>query len=955
MALTPGTRLGVYQITAALGEGGMGQVWRARDTKLDRDVAIKVLPAAFAHDADRLARFTREAKTLAALNHPHIAAIYGLEESSGITALVMELVEGDDLSQRIARGAIPIDEALPIAKQIAEALEAAHEQGIIHRDLKPANIKVREDGTVKVLDFGLAKAMDPPAGSSPHVSQSPTISLHATQAGIILGTAAYMSPEQASGKPVDKRADVWSFGVVVLEMLTGQRLFDGETVSHTLADVLRGPIDLTRLPPGTPRVIRELLRRCLHRDVKKRLRDMGEARITIDDALGGSSAEETSSAAPPAAAVPRSVVARALPWALVVTSTIALITALVLWAPWRSAPVPAPRTLMALIGADASLPTGGAPATLSPDGTTLAFVARQANQTRLFIRKLDQLDAAALAGTEGANNPFFSPDGEWIAFFAGGTLKKISVTGGAAVTLCDAQSVAGGTWADDDTILFTPTGTRNSTLMRVSATGGTPTVFGALSPGATTQRWAQVLPGGHAVLFSENLSLDNWDTANLVVAPLSGLPADPSAGALAKVEASAKAGGAPKVVVSGGYYGRYVPSGPGSPERDERDLSAKALWAKAEGGHLIYLRQGTLFAVRFDLTRLETVGPAVPVFGGIATSPAEGGAQLAVSSEGTLVYVPGSAAAAGPIDWLTRDGKATVLRAANADWANPRFSPDGQKLALEIFDGKQRDLWVYEWARDTLTQLTFDPGQDAYPVWTPDGRRLVFASDRATAGTRNLYWVNADGTGEVTRLTASPENQVPRSWHPGGRFLAFQAVRPGTGNDLLIMPMEGDATRGWIPGTPTVFLSTPATETTPRFSPDGRWIAYTSNDAGGTNVYVRPFPGPGGPWRISTAGGFYPQWSAAAPELLFLPIGQARIMAATYAVVGDSFRADTPQVWSPPNIQGATGTNAAYDLHPDGKRVATSVVSTQASGVQDKVVFVFNFADYLRTIAPGNK
>ena len=916
MGLPPGTRLGVFTITAQIGVGGMGEVYQATDTNLKRQVAIKVLPAAVAGDADRLARFQREAEVLAALNHPNIAAIYGLEKTPDFTALVMELVEGDDLSQRIARGALPIDEALPIAKQIAEALEAAHEQGIVHRDLKPANIKVRPDGTVKVLDFGLAKAMEPAAASSAEAMNSPTLSLHATQAGIILGTAAYMSPEQASGKPVDKRADVWSFGVVLLEMLTGQRLFDGETVSHTLADVLRGPIDFTRLPAGTPKAIRDLLRRCLNRDVKKRLRDMGEARIAIEDALGGGAPDETSSAALAAPAAPRSVVARALPWAVAGIFFVALIAALVLWAPWRSAPVPAPRKLLASIGAETSLLFNrGASAVLSPDGTTLAFVGQQVGQTRLFIRKLDQLQAGPLAGTEGAENPFFSPDGQWITFFAGGKLKKVSVTGGAAISLCDAPSGRGGTWTDDDTIIFAPETT--GTLMRVSAAGGTPAAFGTLGQGAVTQRWPQVLPGGRAVLYTEHSSPSGWDAANLVVALL-----------------STTSGGAPKVVVRGGYFGRYVPS-----------------------GHLIYLQQGTLFAVRFDRDRLETVGQAVPALEGVAASPGLGNAQVAVSADGTLAYVPGAVATnARPLDWVTRDGKTSVLRATKANWSNPHFSPDGQKLALEVFDGKQGEIWVYEWARDTLTQLTFDPGNDRLPVWTPDGRRIAFASDRAKTGILNWYWVNADGTGEVARLTDSPDSVGSGSWHPSGKFFAFRAGRGGSGDDLMILPMEGDAARGWTPGKPTVFLSTPASETWPTFSPDGRWIAYSSNETGPTDLYVRPFPGPGGKWRISTEGGAVPRWSATTPELLFRrPVNSGQIMVASYAVVGEAFRAGTPQLWSPTIAEGWGPGTAGYDLHPDGKRVAAAAAQVQADSVQDKVVFVSNFADYLRTIAPGNK
>ena len=587
------------------------------------------------------------------------------------------------------------------------------------------------------------------------------------------------------------------------------------------------------------------------------------------------------------------------------------------WAPWRSAPVPAPRKLLAShrrrrVAADQP----GASAILSPDGTTLAFVARQAGPTRLFIRKLDQLQAAPLAGTEGAENPFFSPDGQWLAFFAGGTLKKISVTGGAAVTLCDAPQGRGGTWADDDTILFTPTGAPNATLMRVSAAGGTPAAFGALSPGADE---AAVAAGA----------------------------AGRSGGAVQRALVAATTGTRPT---------SSSPRCRAGPRRWSSAAGTTAATCRA--AHLIYLHQGTLFAVPFDLTRLETVGPAVPALEGVAAIPTTGGAQLAVSSEGTLVYVPGTAvSAARPIDWLTRDGKTAVLRAANADWANPRFSPDGQKLALDISDGKQRDIWVYDWARDTLTQLTFDPGDDRFPVWTPDGRRLVFASDRAKAGTSNLYWVNADGTGEVTRLTDSPEYQVPRSsWHPSGRFLAFHAGRRATGNDLMILPMEGDATRGWTPGTPTVFLSTPANETTPMFSPDGRWIAYTSNEAGGaSDVYVRPFPGPGGQWRISTAGGRYPRWSATAPELLFVERSRH-----------DHGRAVRRRRRLVPRRHAA---DLVADEHSgcDSRRTPRTICIRTASGSrpprsseqrrrrQDQVVFVFNFGDYLRTIAPGNK
>ena len=940
MALTLGSRLGPYEVIACIGVGGMGEVFRARDTKLNRDVALKVLPESFATDPDRLARFTREAQTLAALNHPNIAHIHGLEESGGVRALVMELVEGEDLSAHIARGAMPLADALPIAKQIADALEAAHEQGIIHRDLKPANIKVRADGTVKVLDFGLAKAVDPAGASSADVMNSPTMTARATQMGMIIGTAAYMAPEQARGKVVDRRADIWAFGVVLYEMLTGQRAFEGEDISITLASVLKEDVRWVALPDNLPAPALRLLRRCLEKDPRRRLSWIGEARLTLEDPAtlqpAVAAAPVTVAPATPAAPLWR----RALPWAVAGALGAALIAAVLAWAPWRTTPPPTPRKLLASIGTDASLSTGfGAATILSPDGTTLAFVAVPATQARpaLFVRKLVELQATALSGTEDAASPFFSPDGQWIAYFAGGQLKKVSATGGASIKLCDAPNGRGGTWTDDDTIIFAPDSASKVRLMRVPAAGGAAAVFGTLGTGATTQRWPQALPGGRSVLYTEHSATGNFDAANLVVAPISG--------------------GAPKVVVRGGYYGRYVSSGPGAP------TGGLAAPKRSEGGHLVYMNQGTLFAVRFDLDRLEIIGPAAPAIEGIATIQASvGGAQLAVSADGTIVYVPGIVSAvATPIDWLTRDGKTSPLRADKADWANPRFSPDGQKLAIDISDGQQRDVWVYDVTRGTLTQLTFDAANDAKPVWTPDGRRIVFASDRAKPGAENLYWVSADGTGQVSRLTDSPNFQWPHSWHPSARFLAFTETRGATGADLMILPMEGDATRGWTPGTPTVFLGTKASEGAPTFSPDGRFIAYTSTaGSGGSSydIYVRPFQGSGGPWRVSTTGGIYSEWSATTHELLFanyLDPTPSKIMAAPYAVVGDSFQAETPKVWSSTSVQRATPFNSAYDLHPDGKRIAAAAVVDQSGIVQDKVVFVFNFAEYLAKIAPGKK
>ncbi|MGH9410559.1 MAG: protein kinase domain-containing protein [Vicinamibacterales bacterium] len=914
---------------SAIGAGGMGEVYRARDTNLNRDVALKILPESFALDADRVARFKREAQVLASLNHPNIAAIYGIESH----ALVMELVEGEDLSAVIKRGAMPLADALPISRQIADALETAHEHGIIHRDLKPANINVRSDGTVKVLDFGLAKALDPVASSAEAaaLANSPTITSPArTETGVILGTAAYMSPEQARGKVVDRRADIWAFGCVVYELLSSRRAFPGDHTADVLASVLKGDAHWEALPSDLPAPLRRLLRRCLEKDPKKRLSAIGDARLELDEAASGQS-DSSATAAPVQVAVVPPLWRRALPWAVVAGAlTIALVLALVLRSPWTTAPAPTPRKLLASIGADASLPTNTGPSViLSPDGTTLAFVAQLGGATRLFVRKLDQLEAVALAGADGAADPFFSPDGQWIAFFADGSLKKVSATGGEAVTLCEAPSGRGGTWADDDTIIFAPASL--SALLRVPAAGGTPAPFATLSEGAVTQRWPQALPGGAGVLFTEGSSrITLVDTGNIVVVP--------------------RQGGAPKIVVRGGSFSRYLPSGPASPTRDPRD-----------GGYLVYMKGSTLFGIRFDLSRLEVVGQAVQVLQGVSAFPTTGGAQLAFASDGTLVYVPGGVSSpTHAIDWTTRDGKTSVLRAAKADWANPRLSPDGQKLAMDISDGTQRDIWVYEWARDTLTQVTFDPSDDGFPVWTPDGKRIVFASDRAKQGVANVYWVKADGTGAVSRLTDSPVPQYPTSWHPSGQFLIFEQLTAGpTGWDLMIVPMEGDTAHGWTPGKPRVFLATAAAEFQPMFSPDGRWMAYASNAAGSNSntydVYVRAFPGPGGPWRISTASGVFPLWSPTAHELLFTSsFSGGQVLFAPYTVVGDSFQADKPQVWTPTGVVGL-GTNSPYDIHPDSKRLALAAAADQSVVVQDKVVFLFNFVDYLEKTVAGKQ
>ena len=911
MSLTPGTRLGPYEILEPIGAGGMGEVYRARDAKLNRDVALKILPDTFATDPDRLARFRREAQVLASLNHPNIGHIYGFEDSGTTHALVLELIEGPTLADRIAAGPIPLAETLTIAKQIADALEAAHEQGIVHRDLKPANVKVRDDGTVKVLDFGLAKAFDPAASSGADAMHSPTLTARATQMGLIIGTAAYMAPEQARGRVVDRRADIWAFGVVLFEMLTGRRAFDGDDISITLAAVLKDDLSWSALPVDLPSPVRRLLRRCLEKDPKRRLSSIGDARLELEEA--GSATKEDHVAAPPAV-VATPTWRRILPWTAAAAGVLAALACLVLWQPWRAAPSAVPVRLNAEIGADAALDTATAPAAvISADGRTFAFAATDAvGVAHLYVRKLDQLSPVLLPGTDNAQGPFFSPDGQWIGFWADGKLRKISVTGGAAITLCDVATLRGAWWAEDGAIVFATISAGGPRLQRVSAAGGTPAIVGEAAAGEAAQRWPQVLPGGKAVLYSGNASVSGWENGSLMVMPL------PS--------------GAPKVVLRGGFHGRYLRS-----------------------GHLVYLHDGTLFAVPFDLERLQTVGEPVPVIEGVLSSAVSGSAQFSVSHAGSLLYTPGKSTGEGvPIFWMDQKGTTTPLRAAPAAWQLPRFSPDGRKLAVTIADNGLLDLWIYEHARDTMTRFTFDPANDRGAVWTPDGRRLAFGSDRGTKGIFNIYWQRADGTGEIQRLTNSPSSQAPFSFHPSGKFLAYTEQRPNTGSDLMMLPLDGDEARGWTAGPPTVFLSTPAIEFLPMFSPDGRWIAYQSNDSGHNEVFVRPFPGPGGKWQISTGQGVIPMWSPTRPELLYAH--GDKLMAASYTVAGDAFQADKPHEWAPTSVRPLTIANyLTVDVHPDGKRMAVMKRPDGAEQKRDKLVFVFNFFDELRRVAPISK
>jgi eukaryotic-like serine/threonine-protein kinase len=910
--LETGAMVGSYRIDRLIGAGGMGEVYRARDTKLGRDVAIKVLPDAFTADPEHLARFKREARLLATLNHPHIGAIYGVEEAdpspgSGQTvvrALVLELVEGETLADRIAKGPIPLDEALPIAKQIAEALEAAHEHGIIHRDLKPANIKVRADGTVKVLDFGLAKALDP-SPSATEVSQSPTItSPAATRMGVVMGTAAYMSPEQAHGKAVDKRADIWAFGCVLYEMLTGRRAFSGDDLTDTLATVLKSDPDWSGLPADTPVAIRKLLRRCLEKDPRRRLPDIGSARLEIDDAQPRPSEHVVPT---PTAHPSRWRRVGALATAVLVGS---VVTGTALWLVTRPVSPAPPRVMRTMITPSAAAPLTigfGRDLAIAPDGLRLVYVAG----TQLLVRRLDQLVPTALTGLGVPVLPTFSPDGQWIAFFDGNAaLKKVAVTGGPAVMLSPTNNAGGGaTWSPDDTIIFA-TVAPSTGLLRVGASGGEPEVLTTPddAQGEVDHGWPEVLPGGEAVLFTVFMK--------------GGIEQDQVAVLDLRTRSR-------RVLLRGGSHAQYVPP-----------------------GYLIYTVAGTLRAVAFDLARREVTGSPVPVAEDVVIKPF-GAVDASVAADGTLVYVRG-----GPVGtprrtlvWVDRRGREEAVAAPARGYRYPRLSSDGMKVAVEVIEEQGSDIWIWDFAQQALTRFTFDPAQDIYPVWTPNGRRLAFRSTRA--GPANVFWQAADGTGAVERLTETPNEQAPYAVSPDGTRLVLREDGPKTGGDLMVLALDGER-------RVTPLIQTTFNERNGEISPDGRWLAYESDESGREEIYVRPFPDVnGGHWQASTGGGSEPLWARSGRELFYRGPDDA-LLGVPVGVEGSaSFKTSKPVRLVEGRYYAGAGSGAApgrtYDVSPDGRRflmVKEGGGSDQTAAPPPSIVVVQHWVEELKHLVP---
>ena len=871
--VTIGSRLGPYEISSHLGTGGMGEVYRAHDTRLQREVALKVLPAAFALDPDRLARFRHEAQVLASLSHPNIAIIHDVEEADGVPALVLELVEGPTLAERIAQGPIPLEEALAIARQVAEALEAAHDKGIIHRDLKPANVKVPRDGAVKVLDFGLAKVLEPPLAScAPSSPPSP-----ASRPGMLLGTAAYMSPEQAREQHVDRRTDVWAFGCVLFEMLTGRAVFEGETTVEILAAVVKADPDWGRLPVSTPEAIQRLLRRCLQKDVRLRLHDIADARLEIEEAareppLEGRAAGNGGWERKPAA------------WALATVAVVAALTAMLSRIDESKPPSPEMRVEIATAST-----TDPISLQVSPDGRQVVFVATFEGRPRLWLRRLDDLAAWALTGTDFAAHPFWSPDGRSLAFFADQRLKRLDLDGGAVQPLARVGVGLGGTWTRDGQILFSARPA--SPILRVSDVGGEVAPVTRVQPGQVGHRFPQVLPdGSHFIYYSAGTP----ETAGIYVARMDGSDAR-----------------------------RLVPT-------DSAGVFASS-------GHLLFIKQGTLHALRFDPAGLAVVGSPFSVAENVAVDSGFGRPALSAAKTGPILYRQAGGGGRQQFIWFDRLGQelARLGEPDSLSLAHPSMSPDGRRVAMTRAAGGNSDLWLIDAARGALSRLTSDGGGDIFPVWSPDGRRIVFGSNRRGRGGLELYQkstTSSDGEELLAPMRPGMRMAIPDDWSPDGRFILFRDNSASGGYDLWVLPLDPA-------GEPVPVVRTEFEEGSAQFSPDGRWIAYQSDESGRAEVYVQPFPGPGARTQLSTAGGAQVRWNPRGNELFYVAL-DGLLMAVPIRLASDgvTLDADAPvPLFATRILAGLPGQGnhrQQYVVAPDGRRfLVHSVVREDTSPI----------------------
>jgi Tol biopolymer transport system component len=835
MPLSSGSRLGQYEIIGSLGVGGMGEVYRARDTRLHRDVAVKILPDAFHGDPERRTRFEREAHVLASLNHPNIAQIHGIEESSGRPALVMELVEGHTLDQLTSP--LTIAEIVAITRQIAGALEAAHEQGIIHRDLKPSNVKVRGDGTVKVLDFGLAKAFDASSTSDVAAMNSPTLTVQGTQMGMVVGTAAYMAPEQARGKPVDRRADIWALGAVLYELLSGARAFEGETVSDTIAAVLTKDPDWSNVRSDAPSSLIQLTQRCLRKDPRRRLQSIGDVRVALEEIEGGDHLPAPRTAVRPSAG---------RRWALPAIA-LAAIGAITYLAASALAPraVRTPRTVPILLAEAVPLTLDEAPTfALSSDGATLAFVGGSGTARQLYVRRLDSPAVTAIAGTQGASSPFFSPDGQWIAFVSSESLKKVRVSGSSPAVRLTAATDRGGVWLDDDTIVYSLG--RSSTLFRVPAAGGEAVPLTKATAGSSgAHRFPTWIPERRALLFTGR------DSGN---------------GGMFIGSFDLQTGNQ-TTVLTGAYHPVYCAP-----------------------GRLLFVRDSSLFSAPFDVDRLTVTGAETRMVDSLRAFPEVMAAQYAASAA-LLLYQPGTAIAdvdRAVVVWRDIGGQERTLLPDPDTYRDLRLSPDGKRMAYSVLPrGLGTDLWVFDRARGLRTRLTYESkAAEWWPAWSPDGRSVAYSDTES-----GIKMMTGDGSGEKQTLTANAQQwQVPGSFSPDGKLLAYQELHRETAGDIWILPLAPK-------GPPEVFLKTPFSEGLPMFSPNGRWIAYTSNESGSFEIYVRPYPGPGPKHQVSGDQTFdVHYWSADGTRLFYRSGDGRRMMSVPVQTGGAEFESGKPSV-----------------------------------------------------------
>jgi Tol biopolymer transport system component/predicted Ser/Thr protein kinase len=893
MTILPGRRLGPYEILTAIGAGGMGEVYKARDTRLERTVAIKVLPTHLADRAELRERFEREAKTIASLNHPHICTLFDTGHQDDIDFLVMEYIEGETLAQRLMKGRLQIQQVLQYAIEIADALDKAHRKGITHRDLKPGNVMLTKSGT-KLLDFGLAKLKQEVAPIVPE-SQLPTMKSAVTAEGTILGTLQYMAPEQVEAKEVDARTDIFAFGAVVYEMATGKKAFEGKSSASVMAKIMEAePPSMASLQPMTPQALDRVVKTCLAKEPDERWQTAGD--LCRELKWIAEQGQVPQAATPASGDIAKSGVRERLGWLVAAVAILAAVAlaAAVFYFRRPSAEMKAVHFTVAPPEKQNLPPIADGPAffSVSPDGSKLAFVARDAtDHYQLWLRDFDSPTAQPLPGTDDAWAPFWSPDSRFIAFRAGPSLKKVPATGGPAETITASPANLGGTWNRDGVILFS-TGA-GSPILRVPSAGGstTPvTSFDASQP-ANGHAWPFFLPDGKHFLYTTVAA--NPENRGIYV------------GLLDSKET--------KLILKAASFATYSPP-----------------------GYLLFNRAGTLLAQPFDADRLELKGDAIPIAEGVQFSGVNGRAAVTVSGSGVLAYRLVPTAAQNKLVWVDRKGAELPLAAPPHAYRNPRLSPDGQRVAVTI-DELGTQEWLLDTKRGTLTRLTFEGSYNGALAWTPDGKRVAFASDRA--GQRNLFWQLADGSGGVERLATSDQGQVASSWSPDAQTLAFEQSDPGTGWDLLVYRLADRKVE--------TFLQTRFNEIAPRFSPDGRWLAYVSDESGRNEVYIQPYPGPGGKWQISTEGGTEPVWARNGE--LFYRNGDKMIAVGTNTKA--NFSADTPKVLFEGHY-ATYNTMPAYDVTPDGQRFL--LAKTAEQGPQE-ISVVLNWTEELKQKVPTGK